>query len=130
MSKHTIFVCKSCDFSTQQRDYLGQRGGKHLLNQLKELQANWQYQDEFIIQEVSCLSACNRPCAVAFAAPNKATLMFGDLPPMSSPPSILRFAEQYLSSNDGLIKRQDRPEVLQKGILARIPPLPPLNVVT
>lgn len=76
------------------------------------------------------MSACNRPCAVAFAASHKATLMFRDLPPISSPSSILRFAEQYLASNDGLIKRQDRPEILQKDILARIPPLPPLNVVT
>lgn len=95
MSKHTIFVCRSCAFSPQQKDYLGQKGGKHLSNQLEESQANWQYKDEFIIQEVSCLSACNRPCAVAFAAPNKTTLMFGDLPPITSPSSILRFAEQY-----------------------------------
>ncbi|MEO0014229.1 MAG: hypothetical protein RLZZ535_2618 [Cyanobacteriota bacterium] len=124
MTKHTIFVCSSCAFSLQQKDYLGQRGGKYLSNQLKELQANWQYKDEFIIQEVSCMSACNRPCTVAFAAPNKTTLMFGDLPPITSPLSLLRFAEQYLNSNDGLIKRQNRPEVLQKGILARIPPLP------
>jgi predicted metal-binding protein len=129
MSKHTIFVCSSCAFSAQQKNYLGQRGGKYLLNQLKALQANWQYKDEFIIKEVSCMSACNRPCVVAFAAPNKTTLMFGDLPPMTSPSSILRFAEQYFASNDGLIKRQYRPEMLQKGILARIPSLPPLNIV-
>ncbi|MEN9519028.1 MAG: hypothetical protein RLZZ381_1616 [Cyanobacteriota bacterium] len=122
MSKHTIFVCSSCAFSPQQKNYLGQRGGQHLLNKLQSLQAKWQYKDEFIIQEVSCLSACNRPCAVAFAAPNKTILMFGDLPPITSPPSLLRFAEQYFASNDGLIKRQYRPEVLQKGILARIPP--------
>ncbi len=130
MSKHTIFVCRSCAFSPQQKDYLGQRGGKHLSDRLKESQANWQYKDEFIIQEVSCLSACNRPCAVAFAAHNKSTLMFCDLPPMTSPSSILRFAEQYFASNDGLIKRQDRPAILQKGILARIPPLPSLTVIT
>jgi predicted metal-binding protein len=129
MSKHTIFVCSSCAFSAQQKNYLGQRGGKYLLNQLKALQANWQCKDEFIIQEVSCMSACNRPCVIAFAAPNKTNLMFGDLPPITSPPSLLRFAEQYFTSNDGLIKRQDRPEVLQKGILARIPPLPSLNVI-
>ena len=124
MSKHTIFICSSCAFSPEKKDYLGQRGGKHLSTQLKELQANWQYKDQFIIQEVSCLSACNRPCTVAFAAPHKTTLMFGDLPPMTSPSSILQFAEQDFTSKDGRIKRQDRPEILQKGILARIPPLP------
>lgn len=76
------------------------------------------------------MSACNRPCTVAFAAPNKTTLMFGDLPPMTSPSSILQFAQQYFTSKDGVIKRQDRPEILQKGILARIPPLSPLKIVT
>lgn len=52
MIKHTIFVCSSCAFSPQKKDYLGQRDGQCLLNQLKALQANWQYKDEFIIQEV------------------------------------------------------------------------------
>ncbi|NJM89574.1 MAG: DUF1636 domain-containing protein, partial [Hydrococcus sp. RU_2_2] len=60
----------------------------------------------------------------------KTTLMFGDLLPLNSASAVLQFAEQYFESSDGLIKRQDRPEVLQKGILARIPPLPSLSIVT
>lgn len=56
--------------------------------------------------------------------------MFGDLLPLNSASAVLQFAEQYFESSDGLIKRQDRPEVLQKGILARIPPLPSLSIVT
>jgi predicted metal-binding protein len=128
MSKHTIFVCKSCAFSLARRDYLGQRGGKHLCDRVQNLAQNWHLKDDFVIQEVECLSACNRPCVVAFAAPKKTTLMFGDLLPFNSASAVLQFAEQYFESSDGLIQRQDRPEVLQKGILARIPPLPSLSI--
>ncbi len=124
MAKHALFVCKSCSFSPNERNLKDQRGGLHLLNKLKNLYQNWALKPEFIIQEVECLSACSRSCAIALSAPEKTTLMFGDLPPLESAADILRLAEQYHSSSDGIVPRQERPEVLKKGILARIPPLP------
>ncbi|MDF5727950.1 MAG: DUF1636 domain-containing protein [Rhizonema sp. PD38] len=124
MTKHALFVCKSCNFSLTQREYMGERGGVHLLKQLFSLYEQWSLQSEFIIQEVDCLSACKRPCAIALAAPNKTCLMFGDLPPLLSADAILQLAEQYHISSNGIVPRQERPEVLQKGILARIPPPP------
>lgn len=78
---------------------------------------------EFLIQEADCLSACIHPCAIAYAAFGKTTLMFGDLPPLQSATAILKLAEQYYVSPDGIVPRQERPEILKKGILARIPPL-------
>ena len=122
MTKHTLFVCKSCAYSSTQRDYLGQRGGYHLLNYLLRLQPQWRLATAYAIAPVECLSACNRRCVVAYATPNKTTLMFGDLSPLQSASSILQLAEQYHVSADGLIPRQERPDILRKGILARIPP--------
>ncbi|MBF2028216.1 MAG: DUF1636 domain-containing protein [Oscillatoriales cyanobacterium C42_A2020_001] len=122
MTKHTLFVCKSCAYSSTQRDYMGQRGGYHLLNHLLRLQPQWNLAEEYAIAPVECLSACNRPWVVAYAAPNKTTLMFGDLSPLQSASSILQLAEQYHASADGLIPRQERPDILKKSILARIPP--------
>lgn len=106
---------------------MGKRGGDHLLTQLMRLCQQWSLQSRFLIQEVDCLSACNRPCTVAFAAPNKTTLMFGDLPPLTSAAEVLKLGEQYFASADGIVPRQERPEVFKKGILARIPPLPGTN---
>jgi predicted metal-binding protein len=103
---------------------MGQRGGEHLLSQLLHLQSQWPLATEYSIQSVECLSACNRRCVVAYAAPDKTTLMFGDLPPLQSAIGILRLAKQYHASLNGIIPRQERPDILQKGILARIPPLP------
>jgi predicted metal-binding protein len=124
MPNHALYVCKSCNFSPTQRDYMGKRGGMHLLKQLLKLSEKWSLQSEFIIQEVDCLSACKRPCTIALTAPKKTSLMFGDLPPLLSAEAILELCEQYYASSDGIVPRQARPEVLQKGILARIPPPP------
>jgi len=108
--------------SPTQKEYMGKRGGAHLLTQLMCLYQQWQLQPEFLIQAVDCLSACNRPCTVAFVAPKKTTLMFGDLPPLTSAADVLKLGEQYFASADGIVPRQERPEALKRGILARIPP--------
>jgi predicted metal-binding protein len=124
MAQHIIFVCKSCAFSVNQRDYQGQRGGYHLLTNLLRQWQGWVLQPVYKIEAVECLSACQRACTIALAASQKTTLMFGDLPPLDSTDAILHLAAQYHASSDGLIPRQERPQLLQKGILARIPPLP------
>jgi predicted metal-binding protein len=46
------------------------------------------------VTETDCLSACKRPCAIAFTASNKTSLMFGDLPPLGSA-AILQLGEPY-----------------------------------
>lgn len=51
--------------------------------------------------------------------------MFGDLPALDSATAIVQLAAQYAANDDGVIPRRDRPTLLQKGILARIPPVLP-----
>lgn len=124
MTKHALYVCKSCSFSLEQRDYLGERGGKCLFDRLAQLYQNWFLKADFALEELVCLSACKRPCAIALTGVGKMSLMFGDLPPLDSADAILQLCEQYYASTDGVVPRQERPEILQKGILARIPPSP------
>ena len=126
MSQHTLFVCASCNFAAGQREHLGKRGGYHLWQSLLQCQQQGQLPPNVNVQPVECLSACNRFCAIALASPTKTTLMFGDLPALDSATAIAQLATQYTASDDGVIPRRDRPVLLQKGILARIPPvLPP-----
>ncbi|MGP1387833.1 MAG: DUF1636 family protein [Thainema sp.] len=125
MSQHTLFVCTSCAFATGQREYLGQRGGHHLWQRLVQCQQQGQLLPTVRVQPVECLSACNRFCAIAITSPEKTTLMFGDLPALDSATAIVQLATQYAASRDGMIPRRDRPALLQKGILARIPPVLP-----
>ncbi len=120
MAKTTVFVCTSCRYTSEQRAYDGKRGGFHLWQRL--LQNNGKRQN-IEIKAVECLSACNRYCTVAITAPGKTSLMFGDLPALSSDSAIYELAEMYDQSRDGVVSRDRRPSVLRKGILARIPPV-------
>ena len=125
MSQHTLFVCTSCVFTAGQREHLGQRGGYHLWQSLLKCQQQGQLPPTVRVQPVECLSACNRFCTIAIASPEKTTLMFGDLPALDSATAIVQLTTQYVASGDGAIPRRDRPALLQKGILARIPPVLP-----
>ncbi|MEL6606305.1 MAG: DUF1636 domain-containing protein [Cyanobacteria bacterium J06614_10] len=126
MSQHILFVCTSCSFAVGQREHQGQRGGYHLWQNLLNCQQQGQLPQSVRVQPVECLSACNRFCVIAIASPEKTTLMFGDLPAQGSATAIVQLAAQYAASDDGVISRKDRPALLQKGILARIPPVLPL----
>ncbi|MBG1271111.1 DUF1636 family protein [Nostoc sp. WHI] len=124
VADHTLFVCKTCATIWQDGKPLGESGGQQLLHQLQHLAQDWDLRDEFPIQEVECMSACNRSCVVAFAAKGKLTYLFGDLASDSSASAVLECANQYYAKPSGLLPWSERPEALKKGILAKIPPLP------
>lgn len=121
--QHVLFVCTSCATVWKQGKPEGKSGGQQLLEHLSEIHKNWDLKDSFPIQEVQCMSACNRSCAVSFASPGKYTYLFGDLPTQDSATAILECAAQYYAKADGLLPWSERPELLKKGILAKIPPL-------
>jgi predicted metal-binding protein len=127
VSSHTLFVCKTCASVWQDGKRLGESGGEKLLQQLQVLAEDWELRDQFPIQQVECMSACNRSCVVAFAAQGKITYLFGDLAVDASASAVLECASQYYSKPDGLLPWSERPEALKKGVLAKIPPIPALN---
>ncbi len=120
---HTLFVCTTCASIWQQGKRVGESGGQQLLKQLQHLAQDWELLPQFPIQEVECMSACNRSCVIAFAAAGKSTYLFGDLPVDGSASSVLECASQYYTKPDGLLPWSERPEPLKKGLLARIPPI-------
>jgi predicted metal-binding protein len=123
-TNHNLFVCTTCASVWKDGKRIGVSGGQLLLDQLTELYQNWQLAPEFSLQAVECMSACNRSCAIAFAALGKFTYIFGDLPVDGSASVVLECASQYHAKPDGLLPWSERPERLKKGIVARIPPLP------
>jgi predicted metal-binding protein len=122
-TEHTLFVCTTCASIWQDGKRVGESGGQQLLTQLQHLAQNWDLQNEFQIQAVECMSACNRSCVIAFVAAGKSTYLFGDLPVDESASAVLKCASQYYAKPDGLLPWSERPEPLKKGILARIPPI-------
>ncbi|MBD2039318.1 DUF1636 domain-containing protein [Microcoleus sp. FACHB-672] len=126
---HTLFVCTACASVWKDGKREGKSGGQDLLEQINELHQNWDLREDFPIQEVECMSACSRSCAVSFAAAGKYTYLFGDLPVNESAAAVLQCASQYYAKPDGLLPWSERPEPLKRGILAKIPPLPTLEFV-
>ncbi len=124
-NKHTIFVCQSCAGTWQGGRQVGNSGGYLLHQELQNQAQHWPLVNEFQIQAVSCLGACDRPCAIALAAPGKSTYLFGDLNHSGSPaeiaPAILACASLYHQKIDGTMAWSERPEQLKKGLIGRIP---------
>jgi predicted metal-binding protein len=121
-----LYVCDRCRVSRKVKEIDGERGGALLFHALEDRWASMRHSMKLV--SVSCLSACDRHCAVAFQGRNKVTWIFGDLPVEpedvgQSVDDLLRFSTDYAKSSDGFFERQDRPYLLQSGILARIPPL-------
>ncbi|NEP14496.1 MAG: DUF1636 domain-containing protein [Symploca sp. SIO2C1] len=132
-TQHNLFVCTTCASTWKEGKRVGISGGQKLLEQLSHLHQDWDLRDEFLIQPVECMSACSHPCAVSFTAVGKYTYLFGDLaaaeetlPAISA--AVLDCASLYHAKADGLLPWSERPKLLKKGILARIPPLPQLTV--
>jgi predicted metal-binding protein len=123
--KHTIFVCESCAGVWKDSRQVGNSGGYLLLSELTDRVTNWPLAEEFEIEGVKCMGACNRPCAIAFAAPHKSTYLFGDLNHSDSltdiSTDVLACAAIYHQAPDGAMPWSARPERLKKGLIGRVP---------
>ncbi|MGI8499893.1 MAG: DUF1636 domain-containing protein [Hassallia sp.] len=123
-TQHALFVCTTCSSVWKDGKRVGESGGDKLLKQLQQLHQDWELHQEFPIQPVECMSACNRACAISFAANGKYTYLFGDVSPDSSTleiANVLECATKYYNHSEGLLPWAERPDPLKKGVLARIP---------
>jgi predicted metal-binding protein len=73
---------------------------------------------------VECLSGCKRSCTVALAAPGKWSYVIADLDPARHAEDILAFAKAYAAHPEGVPAWRERPEIVKRSVLARVPPLP------
>lgn len=125
-AQHNLFVCTSCSSVWKDGKRVGESGGETLFKRLQQQYQEWKLREEFAIQPVECMSACDRSCTISFGSIGKYTYLFGDLSPDLSPSQIagvLECATKYYNHPQGLLPWSDRPEPLKKGILAKIPPL-------
>jgi predicted metal-binding protein len=122
VSKHVLFVCKSCN-SVHSNDVDYEKAeGAVLLQQLLHLHQDWSHQDEFEIRAVGCLWTCSKPCSVAFSGANKATYLFTKVSSTEAA-ALLQFGERYLNSKAGDIPWKQFPEALQSVEVAKISPI-------
>lgn len=74
------------------------------------------------VRAVQCLSACRRAATVAVSSEGGYTFVFGDLDGAGGAEAIAAFVASYQDSDYGLVPWRQRPEVLRKGTLVRLPP--------
>ena len=91
--------------------------------QVAQLQDDEGRYAQVAVRAIECISSCSRACSVAFQAPGKYTYLFGDLQPdPATAEAVLACAALHAASVDGQLLRNERPEQLRNGILARLPP--------
>ncbi|MFM8746215.1 MAG: DUF1636 family protein [Aestuariivirga sp.] len=119
-------ACLSICFRCRPEGWLGnadaRRPGADLADAI-EAEALRRGIDLEVLRDVRCMSQCKRPCVVAFSGQGRFTYLFGDLDPARDGPAVLDAFALYCAKPDGFLERFERPEVLQAGILGRVPPL-------
>lgn len=120
MTKHTLFVCKSCSTTIAHDDVTDDTltEGVLLLERLQG--ANL---PGLNVQLVGCLWTCDRPCSVTFACSGKYTYHFVGLNHENSVAELQQFSELYINSSDGYVKPPKMPGKLRSHLLVRVPPI-------
>lgn len=121
MTKHTLFICTSCQRSSEKMPEKELRDGKRLLEKIKTLSSETSTLAQLEIQPIGCLWACERGCVAAISSPEKPTYLIVDLPVDESPAALLELMQLYINKDNGAIPWKQLPQFLQSAIFAQIP---------
>lgn len=69
---------------------------------------------------VKCLSACDSGVAVAFSGPKRWTYVYANMG-VDDAPTLAAGIQAYEANEDGIIPWRERPEILKKRVIARVP---------
>jgi predicted metal-binding protein len=119
-----IVVCSTCRVSAQMReDGEGRRGGTLLADALRAAQANSPDASAIAIQEMPCLFACQRHCAIHIRAPSRMGYVLGDfVPDADAAHAILDFAVRHAGSEEGVVPYGQWPDGVKGHFITRTPP--------
>jgi predicted metal-binding protein len=73
--------------------------------------------------QVECLANCSRSLSAAVACDGAWTYVFGGLEADRDAEALIEGARLLSRAEDGLLPWRGRPDVLKKGLIARVPPL-------
>ncbi len=117
-----LVVCTTCRLSgterspeTDSRSDDSPRDGARLSAALEELGVPH--------RRHQCLSACARGCAVVLRGPGRWTYVQGALDPDLHLPDRVEMIRAYAEAPDGVVPWRQRPEVIRRNTIARIPPV-------
>ena len=117
MTSMTIYVCVTCRRAGDPEE--GLRPG--LL--LARATARAAEGTAVTVRQVRCLANCNRALSAAVRSDGAWTYVFGGLDPDKDAPALVEGARLLARAEDGVMPWRGRPEILKRGLIARVPPI-------
>lgn len=75
------------------------------------------------VRQIRCLANCNRALSAAVRRDGAWTYIFGGLEADTDAGALIEGARLLARASDGLMPWRGRPEVLKRGLIARVPPI-------
>lgn len=119
-----VVVCSTCRLSAEQReDDQGRRGGALLVDALRAVQQAEPALADVEVQDMACLFACQRHCAVHIRAPGKIGYVLGGFAPAEDQArAILEYATRHAQSAEGVVPYGEWPQGVKGHFITRTPP--------
>jgi predicted metal-binding protein len=77
---------------------------------------------EVEVRRMKCLANCTRGPSAAMRANGSWTYVFGGLDPANAP-ALVEGAKLLAGAADGILPWRGRPDILKRGLIARVPPI-------
>jgi predicted metal-binding protein len=117
MTSMTIYVCITCRRAGDPEE--GMRPGLVLARETARAADG----SGVNVRQIRCLANCNRACSAAIRRDGAWTYVFGGLDPEKDAPALIEGAKLFAHAADGLMPWRGRPEILKRGLIARVPPI-------
>jgi predicted metal-binding protein len=113
----TVYVCITCRRASDPED--GPRPGLALARAT----AGAAEGTSVAVRQVRCLANCSRSLSAAIRCDDTWTYVFGGLEAERDAEALIEGARLLARAEDGVMPWRGRPEVLKRGLIARVPPL-------
>lgn len=113
----TVYVCITCRSPSDPAD--GARPGLVLARETARAAEG----SGVAVRQIRCLANCNRACSAAIRRDGAWTYVFGGLEPARDAEALIEGAKLFACAPDGLMPWRGRPEILKRGLIARVPPM-------
>jgi len=116
-SSMTIYVCITCKRADDPEE--GVRPGLELARATARAADG----SGVTVRQVRCLANCSRACSAAVRRDGAWTYVFGGLEPERDAEALIDGARLFARAADGLMPWRGRPDILKRGLIARVPPI-------
>ena len=112
----TVYVCTTCKRADEPDS--DPRPGTLLAAAAEQAAAG----TEVAVRRLRCLANCNRGPSAAMRCNGSWTYVFGGLDP-SNAAALIEGAQLLAGAADGILPWRGRPDILKRGLIARVPPI-------